>query len=76
VIERLLRSLRRCSAPGSRLAVSISQNQSPAFYARVASVGEKAQSTFDEHQARALLQRCGWDGDTSRSVVLAAPIDV
>lgn len=74
VIERLLRALRQRSSAESRLAVSISRNQSPAFYARVASVGEKAQSTFDEHEARALLQRCGWDGDTSRAVVLAAPI--
>jgi methyltransferase (TIGR00027 family) len=73
VIERLLRALRTRSTESSRLAVSISRDQSPAFYARVAAVGESVQSTFDEAGARALLHRCGWDGDTSRSVVLATP---
>lgn len=73
VIERLLRALRARSTAGSRLAVSISRNQSPAFYARVAAVGEAVQSTFDEAGARDLLHRCGWEGDTSAAVVLAMP---
>ena len=57
----------------SRLAVSISRPQSDDFQARVAAVGEHARSTYDQAGARALLQRCGWDGDTSRAVVLAQP---
>lgn len=74
VIESLLRALRARATDASRLAVSISRNQSPEFYARVASVGEQARSTFSEAEALALLERCGWTGDTSRSVVLATPI--
>jgi len=73
VIERLLRSLRARATPESRLAVSISRDRSPAFYARVAAIGEHARSTFDEAGARDLLHRCGWDGDTSVAVVLASP---
>jgi methyltransferase (TIGR00027 family) len=73
VIERLLRALRARSTPDSRLAVSISRNQSPAFSARVAAVGEAVRSTFDETGARELLHRCGWQGDTARAVVLAVP---
>jgi methyltransferase (TIGR00027 family) len=72
-IESLLRALRARATDSSRLAVSISRNQSPAFYARVAAVGEQAQSTFSEAEALALLERCGWTGDTSRAVALATP---
>jgi methyltransferase (TIGR00027 family) len=72
-IVSLLRTLRSRSTGDSRLAVSISRNQSAMFYARVASLGERAQSTFSEAQASALLGRCGWEGDTSRGVVLASP---
>jgi methyltransferase (TIGR00027 family) len=74
VIERVLRALRARATLHSRLAVSISRNQSPGFYARVAAVGEDVRSTFDEAGARDLLHRCGWDGDTSAAVVLASPI--
>ncbi len=73
VIERLLRSLRARATPDSRLAVSISRTPSATFAARVAAIGEAARSTFDEHGARDLLERCGWEGDTSRAVVLAGP---
>ena len=72
-IVSLLTALRSRATADSRLAVSISRNQSPSFYARVASLGERAQTTFTESEARDLLQRCGWYGDTSRSVVLASP---
>ena len=74
VIERLLRALRAVATDASRLAVSISRPQSDEFKARVASVGEQARSTYDEAGALALLQRCGWNGDTSRAVVLASPV--
>jgi methyltransferase (TIGR00027 family) len=73
VIVSLLRALRAVAADDSHLAVSISRPRSDAFMARVASVGEPARSTYDEAGARALLQQCGWDGDTSRAVVLATP---
>lgn len=74
VIESLLRALRSRASEGSRMAVSLSRPQSPAFYARVAAAGEQAHSTFDEASAGALLSRCGWTGDTSRAVVLATPL--
>lgn len=74
VIETLLRALRSRASEGSRMAVSMSRPQSPAFYARVAAAGEQAHSTFDEVTAAALLDRCGWTGDTSRTVVLATPL--
>jgi methyltransferase (TIGR00027 family) len=72
-IVSLLTALRSRATDDSRLAVSISRHQSAAFVARVASVGERAQSTFTESAALALLERCGWHGDTSRAVVLATP---
>jgi methyltransferase (TIGR00027 family) len=74
VIETLLRALRARASDGSRLAVSMSRTQAPAFYARVAAAGEQAHSSFDELTAGALLERCGWTGDTSRPVVLATPL--
>ena len=73
VILTLLRALRACAADGSRLAVSMSRAQSPAFYARVAAIGEHAHSTFTDESALELLEECGWTGDTSRTVVLATP---
>jgi methyltransferase (TIGR00027 family) len=73
VIVSLLTALRARAMPASRMAVSISRSRSPEFYARVAALGEHARSTFNEDEARALLQRCGWDGDTTRSLVLASP---
>jgi methyltransferase (TIGR00027 family) len=73
VIVSLLTALRARATPVSRLAVSISRGGSPEFQARVAAIGEHAQSSFSEEEARALLQRCGWQGDTTRSVVLASP---
>lgn len=72
-VVSLLTALRSRATGASRLAVSISRAQSTAFYARVASVGEQAQATFTESDALMLLHRCGWHGDTSRSVVLASP---
>jgi len=72
VIVTLLRALRDRATDGSRLAVSMSREQSPAFYARVASLGEHAHSTFTDESALALLEECGWTGDTSRTVVLAS----
>ena len=74
VIVSLLTALRRRATSASRMAVSISRNRSPEFYSRVAALGEHARSTFSEDEARALLQRCGWDGDTTRSLVLASPM--
>jgi methyltransferase (TIGR00027 family) len=74
VIVALLTALRTRATPDSRLAVSISRGGSPEFRARVAAIGEEARSSFSEDEAHALLQRCGWDGDTTRSVVLATPV--
>jgi methyltransferase (TIGR00027 family) len=74
VIVSLLSALRTRATPASRMAVSISRARSAEFHARVAALGEHARSTFDEDEARAMLQRCGWDGDTSRALVLASPI--
>jgi len=74
VIVALLSALRARATVDSRLAVSISPGGSPEFRARVAAIGEEARSSFGEDEARALLQRCGWDGDTTRSVVLASPV--
>jgi methyltransferase (TIGR00027 family) len=73
VIVSLLTALRARATPTSQLAVSISRGGSPGFQARVAALGEHARSSFSEDEARALLQRCGWQGDTARSVVLAFP---
>lgn len=73
VIFSLLTALRARATPTSQLAVSISRGGSPEFQARVAAVGEHARSSFNEDEARLLLQRCGWQGDTARSVVLASP---
>jgi methyltransferase (TIGR00027 family) len=73
VIVSLLTALRARATPTSQLAVSISRGGSPEFQARVAAVGEHARSSFNEDEARLLLQRCGWQGDTARSVVLASP---
>lgn len=73
VIERLLRALRARATPETRLAVSISRSPSATFVARVAAIGEAARSTFDADEAQDLLQRCGWQGDTSVAVVLATP---
>jgi methyltransferase (TIGR00027 family) len=74
VIVSLLTALRARAAPASRMAVSISGSRPPEFYARVAALGEHAYSTFNGDEARALLQRCGWDGDTSGPLVLASPV--
>lgn len=74
VIESLLSGLRTRSASGSRLAVSISRGRSPEFRARVAALGEDARSSFNEDEARTMLQRCRWRGDTAQSLVLASPI--
>lgn len=74
-IVSLLTALRSRATADSRLAVSISRIQTPAFYARVASVGEEAQSTFTDSEALSLLEQCGWHGDTSRGVVLAVPVE-
>jgi O-methyltransferase involved in polyketide biosynthesis len=68
-----LTALRARATPASHMALSISRGQSPEFRARVAAIGENAQSGFSEDEARALLQRCGWHGDTTRSFVLASP---
>ena len=72
VIRRLLRALRDRSADGSRLAVSISRGQNARFKARVARIGEPARSGFSPDLAAALLEDCGWAGDTSRGLVLAS----
>ena len=74
VVVSLLSALRTRSAPGSQLAVSISRGRSPEFRARVAALGEHARSSFNEDEACAMLQRCGWRGDTTHSLVLASPI--
>jgi methyltransferase (TIGR00027 family) len=74
IIVSLLLALRARATPTSRMAVSISRGGSPEFRARVAAVGERAQSTFSEDEAGSLLERCGWCGDTTRSFVLASPI--
>jgi methyltransferase (TIGR00027 family) len=73
VIVSLLTALRARSAPTSQLAVSISRGGSSEFQARVAALGEHAQSSFTENEASMLLERCGWQGDTARSTVLASP---
>lgn len=73
VIVSLLTALRARATPQSRMAVSISRNRPPEFYRRVAAVGEQAHSTFTEDEAQALLQRCGWSGDTTTALVLASP---
>lgn len=74
VIVSLLTSLRARAAQGSRMAVSVSRGGSPGFRARVAALGEHAQSSFDDDEADALLRRCGWIGDTSQAFVLATPL--
>jgi methyltransferase (TIGR00027 family) len=73
VIVSLLTALRARATSASELAVSISRGGSPEFQARVAALGEHAQSSFSEDEAQMLLQRCGWQGDTAGSVVLAVP---
>ena len=73
VIVSLLTALRARATPASRLAVSISRGGSPEFQARVAALGEHARSSFSDDEAQRLLQQCGWQGDTARSVVLASP---
>jgi methyltransferase (TIGR00027 family) len=73
VIVTLLTALRARAAPASLLAVSISRGGSPEFKARVAALGEDARSSFSQDEAHVLLQRCGWEGDTALSVVLASP---
>jgi len=73
VIVSLLTALRARATPASRMEVSISRGQSPEFRARVVAVGEHTQSCFSEDEAGALLQRCGWLGDTAGSFVLASP---
>ena len=73
VIVSLLTALRARAAPASQLAVSISRGGSPAFQARVAALGERAESSFSDDEAQMLLQRCGWRGDTARPLVLAVP---
>jgi methyltransferase (TIGR00027 family) len=73
VIVSLLKVLRARATSTSRMAVSISRGGSSEFQYRVASIGEHAQSSFNENQARVLLERCGWQGDTTRSLVLASP---
>lgn len=73
VIVSLLTALRARASSSSRLAVSISRGGSTAFQNRVAALGEHARSGFSEDEARLLLHRCGWHGDTSHSVVLARP---
>lgn len=73
VIVALLTALRARSTPATQLAVSISRGGSPEFRARVAALGEDARSSFSEDEAQLLLQRCGWEGDTAFSVVLASP---
>jgi methyltransferase (TIGR00027 family) len=73
VIVSLLSALRARATPESRLAVSISRGRSSEFRARVAALGEHARSSFSEDEASALLHRCGWSGDTTRSLVLALP---
>jgi methyltransferase (TIGR00027 family) len=73
VIVSLLTALRARATPTSQLAVSISRGGSPEFQARVAALGEHARSSFSEDEAQLLLRRCGWQGDTARSVVLASP---
>lgn len=72
-IVSLLTELRARATPASRMAVSISRGQPAEIRARVAAVGEHMQSTFSEDEADALLQRCGWHGDTTSSFVLASP---
>jgi O-methyltransferase involved in polyketide biosynthesis len=74
VIVSLLRALRARATQESWLAVSISRGGSPRFRARVAALGEHAQSSFSDDEADTLLRRCGWLGDTTRSFVLASPI--
>src|SRR5207253_4848345 len=73
VIRTLLTALRADANDRSRLAVSMSRPQSETFQARVAAAGESAQTYFDDASAAAMLDACGWTGDTSRTVVLAAP---
>jgi methyltransferase (TIGR00027 family) len=74
VIHALLRALRSVAHERSRLAISLSRVQREEFVARVAAAGEPAKTFFDEASAAALLERCGWQGDTSRTVVLATPV--
>ena len=73
VIRTLLRALRAVAHPKSRLAVSMSRAQTDSFLERVARAGEPARTFFDDDTAAAMLASCGWEGDTSRSVVLATP---
>ena len=73
IIVSLLTALRARATPASRLAVSISRGGSPEFQARVAALGEHARSSFSDDEAHVLLERCGWQGDTARSLVLAVP---
>lgn len=73
VIVSLLTALRARATQESQLAVSISRGRSPEFQARVAALGEHARSSFTQDEARRLLDRCGWQGDTASSLVLATP---
>jgi methyltransferase (TIGR00027 family) len=74
VIRVLLRALRDQAADGSRMAVSISRGQNARFNAAVSQIGEPARSGFTPRRAAALLQDCGWVGDTSRGLVLATTV--
>jgi len=74
VIRVLLRALRGQAADGSRMAVSISRGQNARFNAAVSQIGEPARSGFTPRRAAALLQDCGWVGDTSRGLVLATTV--
>jgi len=66
VLENVLRQFRQVSAPGSRLAISVSLSRprgDPArarFQATVAALGEPARSTFEAGEAEALLAWTGW----------------
>lgn len=73
VIRALLGALRSLAHPMSRLAVSMSRQQSDSFIERVARAGEPARTFFDDESAAEILESCGWTGDTSRAVVLAVP---
>lgn len=74
VIVSLLTALRARAAHGSWLAVSIPRGGSSEFRSRVAALGERAQSSFSADEARTLLQRCGWRGNTSQTFVLASAV--
>ncbi|HEX4830841.1 MAG TPA: SAM-dependent methyltransferase [Trebonia sp.] len=70
VTEAVLAQFRAVTAPGARLAISVSLTR-PAgqpdtragFRARVADLGEPARSTLEAAEATALLARAGWAVD-------------